>query len=782
MVMTGRMSFLESVCSTLRTTLPGLTGKVAHEDQNTDHSFGLHVCDWRRIVYELVQNATDQYRRQAGIASMAGVDLQVLRFQHGFRIRYDHRDLGVVCVLHGGIFIINQDTQMPRDAFTHGYSDKKAKTGEDYFLGGMFGDGLKVVCAGLAREGLEAGFYSGRERMTFTYRAPAGGRTQRLMLCREELVRPVRDLITYAYIGEEHDIMSYLQTNFLLFGKTQVLTRSSVGRILRHLPSGGPRLCLHGIAFSVPEGCIEGEYWDKSELVFDLTLSTPQAVDHYGLGRDRRLNPDQVECMAGAILRACMLEDDRFFDHCIDVSLGKVLTAWQANKTSILRSEDKSGIWPLVNRLYFLGKGGWDGFSRQRVADKLYHSLRKKLGVEFVMVEKNEQYKGMASILGPQRLVLLTGDNDVVRLLKYTTNITSIEDLSERLRDVVTRNIVDCKEGDDLWSLLCHVRDIVRRLYPDCEVVPARMASEDLCALPVVHLDDYLYVDLEAIQHYQESTCTAANHQTNAVCGVCVGMAVLKVLQEDATGYKCVTTETLARELARQFAATTTLPTTTKKRKTPAPATATSTTLKTKPTSHTTPKTAPRPTKQQKTTGFSWKDVQPQDSDLLSLFRRAGALAPPASGGGLPDRVEGHTRPDSRGEDHTCRGGKESVTLVRKNNLYFPEEDTQEADLSREEDFRELILRLKTRVAGKLPWLTVPDVRVMYCPDWDVFGFHQAGVIYLNLAPYTLNPQAFGKEREWLKTLLHEIAHLVEGDHNARFADIVQELTMCVLE
>jgi hypothetical protein len=199
----------------------------------------------------------------------------------GFHVHYKGAGLGGVYLVDGYMVLINKDTTLPEAALMHGFSSKK----DTLTTGGVFGDGCKLTCAALARHKIDAGFYSGGERLTFGFAIPEGRETPSLVLTRTALAEPMKDLVTYVHVGDDN-VAEFLSQNFLLFGEGYTPMGSfKGGRVLRRTNKDGPQLTLHGIAFSSGPSALDGTFW--SDKTLDLTISTTIAVRFYGITRDR---------------------------------------------------------------------------------------------------------------------------------------------------------------------------------------------------------------------------------------------------------------------------------------------------------------------------------------------------------------------------------------------------------------------------------------------------------------------------------------------------------------
>lgn len=121
----------------------------------------------------------------------------------------------------------------------------------------------------------------------------------------------------------------------------------------------------------------------------------------------------QIQCMAAMMVRKALLEDDVFFRAAFDASIQPIIDKWEASKTPTLRLTDASGVWELVQKVYssqapYASAREW-ALVRQ-VASKLYKATLAALKCDFLLLESQcygSQYKGLGSILGAERVVVL---------------------------------------------------------------------------------------------------------------------------------------------------------------------------------------------------------------------------------------------------------------------------------------------------------------------------------------------------------------------------------------
>lgn len=185
------------------------------------------------------------------------------------------------------------------------------------------------------------------------------------------------------------------------------------------------------------------------------------------------------------------------------------------------------------------------------------------------------------------------------------------------------------------------------------------------------------------------------------------------------------------------------------------------------------------------TANFNWSkiagDVKVGDRELQRALKNLSG-----SGGSEPKKVvQGSVARDGTDNSHvSCHQNFAMELFDSVNQLYVPVGFDEVFDMADVGSFRALIDEVKAKIATKIT--PVPEIRLFYADTWDVVGFYQRPVIYVNFAAYLNCPPAFydifRNRREWFKTILHEMAHVAEEQHNARFAEIVHDTTMLFVD
>ena len=93
-------------------------------------------------------------------------------------------------------------------------------------------------------------------------------------------------------------------------------------------------------------------------------------------------------------------------------------------------------------------------------------------------------------------------------------------------------------------------------------------------------------------------------------------------------------------------------------------------------------------------------------------------------------------------------------------------------DAGQTDAFVRIIKTLKEKISDKIKGL--PDISIFYAKGWRAAAFWDGRHIYVNLAAFESG--TYPHESDWFKIILHEVAHMLLAEHNAQFADLVQDL------
>lgn len=341
--------------------------------------------------------------------------------------------------------------------------------------------------------------------------------------------------------------------------------------------------------------------------------------------------------------------------------------------------------------------------------------------------------------------------------------------MAKRLQNVINEKAAQDYHDDELFM---YVQRITNDIYPDMEVVAVELGT--YTELPLLHLDRSFYVDVERLRKWHSTGCTTQDSS----CMDCVNMVVLSSLRVDATGTLTMSDDQLvtllAKHLGQQGATRGSkrkeiepLHKDTHKAKKAAIAVTATTSAKGGAATTTTSAKGGAPR-------FTWDQVVIEEQGFSEQLRR---VAERAGEGSLPSQVLGTVAVDQVEEHNRC-GLDISMQLASKRYQMYLPTDTPLPQLSHDEvgSFRRLIDGVRDYIATRVP--NVPEVRIFYLDREGLLAFYQTPYIYANMAAYIQRPEVFSTQRIWFKTIIHETAHVIQGPHNQRFADVVQELMM----
>lgn len=196
----------------LHKALPGISMLDEEEpkmvDMNTCATFANMNDGVERAVSELVQNWADARRNAQESAEY-----------HGGGKWVSNDGNAVISIVDGVMVLTNHGKVLPRSAFAHGGTDKRDTTA----AAGFFGDGLKLVCAMVARNGWDFGIVSGGVHFTFFLTDPDSDGHRFLMRseqrCDTSTHAAAEHAVTvYLEMPKDFDAEEYLKACFILLG------------------------------------------------------------------------------------------------------------------------------------------------------------------------------------------------------------------------------------------------------------------------------------------------------------------------------------------------------------------------------------------------------------------------------------------------------------------------------------------------------------------------------------------------------------------------------------
>jgi hypothetical protein len=143
----------------------------------------------------------------------------------------------------------------------------------------------------------------------------------------------------------------------------------------------------------------------------------------------------------------------------------------------------------------------------------------------------------------------------------------------------------------------------------------------------------------------------------------------------------------------------------------------------------------------------------------------------------LQPTLSGATTVDLPDHSHIDCQQRIRLTLFDESNQLYVTEGFDEVLL--ESDilaFRELTTRVRDCLATEVD--DMPEFRLYHAEKWSAVGFYARPYIYMNIAAFIMNRDAYGSFEAWFGIALHELAHTVASQHNGLFANVLLKLAL----